>query len=1439
MGSATIPVLMNSNHSLTANNSRGGARVAQSAGDNNSFPPFSGSLPIKGSELDSFVGACAGRPGSSAGFLMAFLLACATALQPTRCDDWPVYQHDNRRSGASSENLPVGQLAEAWAYHSPNTPQQAWFGPAKWDAYAGIRGLKSMRNYDPVFHVTVVGQSLFFASSTDDSVHCVDSRSAVEKWTFTTDGPVRIAPSYSDGRLYFGSDDGNAYCVDAETGTLIWRHSPSPESRLTLHNGRFISFWPCRTGVLVDGGIAYFATGLLPWKESYLCAVDALTGKPEGIGRFIRRLEGVTFEGSLLASSQKLISPQGRVAPLLFDRSDGNPLGGLEGGGGCFVLVTEDSRVFHGPGNKTGWIQESNEKDRSKIATIEGGNAMIVRGDTAFVLTDDTIIAMDRAKQRELWRHSGRYPYSLILAGDALYAGGKDTVIALSADDGRVLWQGGVAGRAHGLAVADGALFVSTDQGVIHSFRGNENEGGRISSGFPNVSKIEEKLAPSQPVPPISDPDLLGRWVFQEGLVEGRRVKNLAGKQDGAIIGKTALVSAGRMQVLQLSGKAESVLVTANLKSADLPREKMTAEAWVRINRPLEWGGIVGAIQDDGDTEHGWLLGYRNSKFCFAIAGEQGSGRLTYLTAKSDFELGQWHHVMGTYDGTEARLYVNGILDQKSSEQRGAIRYPDRGYYEIGAYHDSDEHYRMSGMLREVRVFGRSLSATEASEHAKENSIEGNRKIQLAAGPILEFVGLDQAVVRWETETPLPTLLEWSSEEGESHSIADNALKTHHEAALTGLKHQRVYEYRIKALVEGRLVETEVFECDTFFNYNLPPIAGDLNPFPNDGKALDFAETARRMLDESGVSHGICLMLGCENSQLAFELAKQSQMRVVAVGTDLAQVRAAREALKKTGAYGVRVSVRWVPSYSDLPFTRRSLNLIVLNPSIPMAEATFDARTLAELLRPDGGVAVLRIPSEIGATPKNTLFEKWIERAQSVTGVSGRYEGDSLKLVRAAFPGAGEWSHQYGKADNSAFGGESLMGASRTEEFDVQWMGRPGPRAQPDRNGRKPSPLSASGRLFVQGLQRVIGLDAHNGTILWSREIPAMQRFNMPRDCSNWCADADHVFIAINDRCWRFDAASGTVSKQYSVTPGDRNGRDYDWSYVSVQGEQLIGSAVTKGTAYTDYWGGSDSGWYDATSGPATYKVCSEHLFGLDLKSGAQRWIYRKGMIINSTISIGDEGIFFIENRNKEVATSDSYRIGMPELWNNLFLVKLDLRDGSVIWEKPISPAAGEVVFYLAYGKDALALVASGAKAYHVYSFSPADGETLWQTSFPWAKDNHGGHMARPAIVGKTLFVRPQVFDLVSGELKEETIPGGGCGTYAATLNALFFRNSNVTVWSASGGEATSWSRLRPDCWLSTIPAAGLLLSPEAGGGCSCGSWMETSLAFAPIPGTD
>ncbi|MCH8046486.1 MAG: PQQ-binding-like beta-propeller repeat protein [Planctomycetes bacterium] len=1360
-----------------------------------------------------------------------------------RAEDWPTYQHDFRRSAATKEKLDVKKLQAHWAWRSDSPPQPAWFGPAKWDAYAGIKGLRSMRNYDPAFHIISVGQNVYFGSSADDSVYCLDAKTGQRRWRFTTDGPVRVAPTYYDGKLYFGSDDGNAYCLDATTGKQIWSYRPVPQKRMILHNGRFIPFLPCRTGVVVENGTAQFGFSMLPWKESYLVSVDAKTGKPEGKGRFVQKIAGLTMEGPLAASPYQLIAPQGRVAPKLFARADGKSLGSLSGGGGSFVILTPDDTVLHGPGNKTGWITGSNSKTRAKIASYPGGNAMIVAGEMSYLLTDNELRASNWVKRKHVWQSPAAYPYALILAGDVLFAGGEDEVAAISVADGKILWKHQVDGNAYALAAAGGRLLVSTDEGAVYCFAAGAPQTkpqgvasvhtqSAVASTPPKAGEPTKKVTPLRPIAPLKDDALLGRWVFQKPHLSGQTVKNLAGGLAANISGNVRTARVAAHEALVLDGKS-SVLIQADHTKAKLPKTEITAEAWVRVDQPLPWGGILGAFQDNGDYERGWLLGYVNARFSFGISSKQGNGKLTYLQAPADFDSGRWYHVAGSYDGQTMRLYVDGKEVATSGDQQGEINYPPKAFFEIGAYHDNDENFRLKGQLHEVRLYGRALSAKEITAHvaAKQLSAPQIETVQLALGPWLQFTDPQTAVVRWQTAKPSPTILNFSGA-GPTQLIKDARAKTQHEAIITGLRHNRIGSYTVTQVVDGKTGTTVSFEVDTFFNYNAPPAPGRPGVFPVDAAAKRIAVHAIYLAAKT--KGGLCLVLGSDDGQLAYRIAQLSGLRVIGFETDKTKVAASREALHKAGVYGSRVSIHHVDSLDKLPIAGQCANLIVSQQMLAGGDPVGNAAEVMRLLRPGAGIAVLGQPEKAKTTDK---LKAWLGPLAAKAKLSSDAAGTWARLSRPPLTGAGSWTHLYGEADNSGFAGETLAGATNTGDLEIQWLGRPGPRYQVDRNGRKPSPLSTGGRLFMQGNHRIVALDAFNGVVLWSLELPEFHRFNMPRDCSNWCADEQHIYAAVRDKLWRIDVQTGQVSKMFDVLPAGNKDWKYDWGYLASRGNKIIGSAVKQGASFTNFWGGGNAGWYDAQSGPITHKVCSDNLFALDKRTGKVIWSYRGGVVVNSTITAGSGKIYFIESRNNKVRDGDARRLGSAEFWQEQFLVAIDENTGKKLWERSIQIPDTPLVSYLAHANNKLVLVTSGAKKYRVDTFADADGTPGWKTEFGWpgGKGDHGTHMSRPTIVENSLYVRPSSFDLKTGKMLAARMPGGGCGTYCATTNALFFRSGTINMWNRKGGKSTTWDRLRPDCWLSMIPAAGMLLAPEGGGGCSCGNWMETSIGFIPI----
>ncbi len=1380
---------------------------------------------------------------------MPLVLCLLNFRQVSHAADWPTFRHDNARSGYTAEAFEGRSVESAWVWRSAQPPAPAWPGPARWDSYANVRGLGSMRNYDPCFHVTVAGERAYFGSSVDDSVRAVDVASGEVAWTFTTDGPVRIAPTVAGEHLYFGSDDGRAYCVTASEGELVWRSERADDTDLILNNGRFVSLSPCRTGVLVQGDIAYFAQGMLPWRDTLLHAVDRLTGKVDGDGQYTKSHVARTLEGALLANDEYVIAPAGRVAPQVFGRADGEAGTALESSGGSSVVLTDDGHILCGPGNKTGWIAEVDLYTGKPLASHVGPVIAAFTPNGRVMVSRTRMTAYDASGAKKLWDIPCPHHNEVIVAGDTILLGGDDVVAAYALGDGTLLWEVPVEGRAFGLAYANQRLYVSTDEGVIHCFRPSDAEptpllventatGGRVSS---------EANGPDETGPTASEIrnqdrlGLLGHWVIhremsafarRRGATDGdRRVTDLTGTAHATIAGEIHVREVGGVEALELDGETNTLLISDDLKSAKLPRNAMTAEAWVRVDEADSAGAIIGCFEESDEVKEGWALGFHHQQFVFMFKTESDSKGFRYLRGETKIKPGHWYHVAATYNGETAKLTVNGNVEAETDKETGPLTYPEKGFFEIGAQHDSDSFHPMYGMLHEVRVYDRAATPDELTRRYEEKRDKFNVPIELATGPYARFDTPTTARIRWETATPMPSRLVLL-DRGHARRFEDAQPKTAHELIIDELPRDRMLHYFIEKEVDGQVSNSLELELDTHFNFSSPTIPAGAQPFPEDER---IAAAAKHMLGECGFDRGVCLVIGNGEGRLAWELVKQSDLRVIGIDTDTEKVASARQALLNAGVYGSHVAVHHVDSYDDLPFVGRIANLIVSERVLTDGDPVGEAEEMFRVLRPDGGVICLGRPTGDGS-----FDAAGVSQSISKTGLKPNTEsadnGTWLTAVRPPLDGAGEWSHLYGRADNSAFGGEELSGASTTSEMNVQWIGRPGPRAQPDRNGRKPSPLSTSSRLFVQGLHRIIALDAFNGTVIWALEIPSLERFNMPRDCSNWCADEEFVYIAARDKCWQIDAATGEIAVFHPVVDGSREDWSYDWGFIAQEGDLLLGSAVKAGTAFTSFWGDAGAGWYDARSGPATFKVCSDGLFAKHKADGSDAWSYQEGVIINSSITVAADHVYFVECRHPQVKQSQARRVGSDELWEQQFLVALNLQSGEKVWEQPLDTADGKVAFYLAAGADALVINASTNNQFEVSTYEATDGTHRWTQTFDWfeKKGDHGKAIQRPAIVGGMVYVKPKVMELATGEIQSLEMPKGKCGTYAATTQSLIFRTTEITMWNTLSGSMSSWDRMRPGCWLSTIPASGMILSPEGGGGCSCGSWMEMSVGFMP-----
>ena len=263
------------------------------------------------------------------------------------------------------------------------------------------------RHYEPV----ATGRFLLLASTVSESVVALDTRTGERKWAFLAEGPVRFAPAVAGERVYVTSDDGYLHCLDLATGKKQWSVLGGPSRKQIIGNDRLISMWPCRGGVVVKDGVAYFSAGIWPSMGIFIRAVDAETGQEIWTNsttgsRWVRHPHGadsfgsISPQGYLAISGDNLIVPGGRTLPGVFDLKTGKlkyfEFGG-KGAGGHEVFSSGEFMHVRGEA-----IRVSDGKSIGKIpASFVGRGIAGLNGSKLVVVGADGTIKEETVKDRK------------------------------------------------------------------------------------------------------------------------------------------------------------------------------------------------------------------------------------------------------------------------------------------------------------------------------------------------------------------------------------------------------------------------------------------------------------------------------------------------------------------------------------------------------------------------------------------------------------------------------------------------------------------------------------------------------------------------------------------------------------------------------------------------------------------------------------------------------------------------------------------------------------------------------------------------------------------------------------------------------------------------------------------------------------------------------
>ena len=813
---------------------------------------------------------------------------------------------------------------------------------------------------------------------------------------------------------------------------------------------------------------------------------------------------------------------------------------------------------------------------------------------------------------------------------------------------------------------------------------------------------------------------------------------------------------------------------------------------------------------------------------CFVRGnGQVGVGVVGY----SDRHLRQdrWFRIvisakLGTNEAAHVDYYLDGnlILEGKKQIPNGRFSLNPRKLFFFSDNNGEDAPIDVA----KIALFNRALSALDVAEiglikEPQMGSVE-------TSVPRVEFLDAHRAVLKWESDAPTDAFVEYGKTKALGSFQGLETLRKRHELVLPGLQWRTKYWYRIGYTENGKKVFSPLYWFDNAINFTKMDASNIPSPWEADEKTEAYVRSAKYILDSTGIDRGYALVYGIGDGRLLFELAKHSKLMVYGVDSDQKRIDAAFEKLASVELYGTRVKLLKEEDLSALPFTKDFFNLVVSGRAILEGTLVGTSREALRVVAPSGGTILM------GSTDGLSIsaVSNWFAPSAISAEFQSLEKGSWAKYVRPELPHTGWWTHQYGTPANSGYAEDQMGGASSAQDMQLQWLGRPGADSGLDRNPRMPAAVSSNGRIYHQGYNRIMAMDAYNGSLLWSLEIPALRRVNLPRDTSNMCADDEGVYLAVKDECWKLDGNSGALLRRYRIRePG------MDWGALFRYDDLLIGSRVPKRAHYWEFWGASS--WYDQTKGPQTDKVCSPSLFALDPESGKSVWGYTHGVIVEPTICMGNDRVYFMESRNPDNIALGGGRYG-SNLWKDLYLVALDAKSGKLLWERPIDPKEGVVVVYMMYApaEDKLVLSTSDT-AYNLYVFSAKDGSKVWDMNGQaWIRHTHSAHMQRPVVIDDKIFYVPKLFKLADGTVLRDdlgNLKSAGCPTYTASSNALIYRGPDrkMTVQNLKTGELTSWNYLRPGCWLNWMQAGGMFLMPEQGGGCSCNGWINTSVGFA------
>ena len=268
------------------------------------------------------------------------------------------------------------------------------------------------------------------------------------------------------------------------------------------------------------------------------------------------------------------------------------------------------------------------------------------------------------------------------------------------------------------LATNNRQLNLASDQGSQKFFAGVMDEVYYYDRALSSTAINNYYLAtlPDEPG------ELLAYWPMNEG--SGSLAEEIINANDAVVNGATwttGVLGNG------LNFDGDDYLESPTSYLLNIDDLELTVEAWVKWGvDPSTADGWANIIYKDslysGGPHYQMQHSANNSRFEWVVSTTDDTNK--YIWSTSTTTNGGWYYLVGTYDGAETKLYVNGVLENSSS-LTGELQSSNSPVY-IGSGNSSSSTLNrfFQGDIDEVKIHDKVLTAEEIATNYANNAPE-------------------------------------------------------------------------------------------------------------------------------------------------------------------------------------------------------------------------------------------------------------------------------------------------------------------------------------------------------------------------------------------------------------------------------------------------------------------------------------------------------------------------------------------------------------------------------------------------------------------------------------------------------------------------------------------------------------------------------------------